>query len=587
MEKEFFVADCLEAFAAEVDDPAKGDNFSAQSLALARSTKAGDGQKARGARDDIFLIAGTPYLYIHCQKSKWSWYAPRVKDVTSFIKKRAKTSSAHRSGDEEEGRALAKIMRETTVENVAVTKRAREGEDCRPVAEVKRNRFGFGIAPKETEKEGAAAAVTGSHFQAQPQPRQPQSHRPSPPSFGIHPTTTPANRANEETRPRPSSKFGLPGLPRKRPAHGEVSDPSPPMPHPPAAASFKTAHEQLLIDKMKQNNRQAGSYDPAASVFKKSLGVARQSSFKPPFATGGANPESTAAYEQAVEYVKYMNNGGQQGDKAKLPVKAQCSGADSEDPEKKKMMSKIDAAIVIEKPDVAWSDVAGLEVAKEALKEAVIMPVRFPHMFRGKRKPWRGILLYGPPGTGKSYLAKAVATEANNSTFFSVSSADLMSKWQGESENMVKSLFEKAREHKPSIIFIDEVDSLVSARSDREDDATKRVKTEILVQMQGVGNDSDGILVLGGNSREFFGPKNDPNIGPKIGPKCHLIRTHARLGPFLGHFHYCSSVLIQLSKKQPEKWPEKRPKKHPSLLNCHPGGDEHPVGARFGDPAPI
>ena len=102
-------------------------------------------------------------------------------------------------------------------------------------------------------------------------------------------------------------------------------------------------------------------------------------------------------------------------------------------------MSKIDAAIVSEKPNVAWSDVAGLEMAKEALKEAIIMPVRFPHMFRGKRKPWRGILLYGPPGTGKSYLAKAVATEANNSTFFSVSSADLMSKWQGESENMVSS----------------------------------------------------------------------------------------------------------------------------------------------------
>ena len=130
------------------------------------------------------------------------------------------------------------------------------------------------------------------------------------------------------------------------------------------------------------------------------------------------------------------------------------SDGDGDDPEKKKMMSKIDAAIVSEKPNVAWSDVAGLEVAKEALKEAVIMPVRFPHMFRGKRKPWRGILLYGPPGTGKSYLAKAVATEADNSTFFSVSSADLMSKWQGESENMVKNLFEKAREERPSIIFI-------------------------------------------------------------------------------------------------------------------------------------
>ena len=135
------------------------------------------------------------------------------------------------------------------------------------------------------------------------------------------------------------------------------------------------------------------------------------------------------------ESMQALKNGEPSG-KVKQPAKGpDADGGD--DPDKKKMMSKIDAAIVSEKPNVAWSDVAGLETAKEALKEAVIMPVRFPHMFRGKRKPWRGILLYGPPGTGKSYLAKAVATEANNSTFFSVSSADLMSKWQGESENMV------------------------------------------------------------------------------------------------------------------------------------------------------
>lgn len=149
-----------------------------------------------------------------------------------------------------------------------------------------------------------------------------------------------------------------------------------------------------------------------------------------------------------------------------------------------------------EKPNVSWNDVAGLELAKEALKEAVILPIKFPHLFTGQRKPWRGILLYGPPGTGKSYLAKAVATESN-ATFFSVSSSDLVSKWLGESERLVKQLFQMARENKPAIVFIDEVDSLCGSRGEGESEASRRIKTEFLVQMNGVGNDMDGVLVLG------------------------------------------------------------------------------------------
>eukprot|EP00842_Homolaphlyctis_polyrhiza_P004277 jgi/Hompol1/4850/HPOL_001650-RA len=147
-------------------------------------------------------------------------------------------------------------------------------------------------------------------------------------------------------------------------------------------------------------------------------------------------------------------------------------------------------------PNVRWDDIAGLEGAKEALKEAVILPIRFPHLFTGKRTPWRGILLYGPPGTGKSYLAKAIATEAA-ATFFSVSSSDLVSKWMGESERLVKQLFQLARDNKPSIVFIDEVDSLCGSRGDGESEASRRIKTEFLVQMQGVGNDQNGVLVLG------------------------------------------------------------------------------------------
>lgn len=169
---------------------------------------------------------------------------------------------------------------------------------------------------------------------------------------------------------------------------------------------------------------------------------------------------------------------------------------DDNNEDDKKLRGALSGAILSEKPNVRWEDVAGLEGAKEALKEAVILPVKFPHLFKGNRKPTTGILLYGPPGTGKSYLAKAVATEAN-STFFSVSSSDLVSKWMGESEKLVKQLFAMARENKPSIIFIDEVDALTGQRGEGESEASRRIKTELLVQMNGVGNDSQGVLVLG------------------------------------------------------------------------------------------
>ncbi|ORY90829.1 vacuolar protein sorting-associated protein 4 [Leucosporidium creatinivorum] len=171
-------------------------------------------------------------------------------------------------------------------------------------------------------------------------------------------------------------------------------------------------------------------------------------------------------------------------------------GEDDSDADTKKLREGLASAILSETPNVRWEDVAGLEAAKESLKEAVILPIKFPHLFTGKRTPWRGILLYGPPGTGKSYLAKAVATEAK-STFFSVSSSDLVSKWMGESERLVKQLFQMARENKPAIIFVDEIDSLCGTRGEGESEASRRIKTEFLVQMNGVGNDTQGVLVLG------------------------------------------------------------------------------------------
>uniref|UniRef100_A0A674E0J2 vesicle-fusing ATPase n=1 Tax=Salmo trutta TaxID=8032 RepID=A0A674E0J2_SALTR len=203
--------------------------------------------------------------------------------------------------------------------------------------------------------------------------------------------------------------------------------------------------------------------------------------------------EALRLYQHSIQYFLHVVKYEAQGDKAKQSIRAKCAEYLDRAEKLKEYLKKKEKA----PPAKPWNDVAGLEGAKEALKEAVILPIKFPHLFTGKRTPWRGILLFGPPGTGKSYLAKAVATEANNSTFFSISSSDLVSKWLGESEKLVKNLFSLARENKPSIIFIDEIDSLCGSRSENESEAARRIKTEFLVQMQGVGNDNEGVLVLG------------------------------------------------------------------------------------------
>ena len=167
---------------------------------------------------------------------------------------------------------------------------------------------------------------------------------------------------------------------------------------------------------------------------------------------------------------------------------------DSED-----MTSKFSDCFLQGKSKLSWKDIIGLKQAKEALREAIVLPILYPQLFEGTRKPWKGILLYGPSGTGKTVLAKATSNETEGN-FISVSASNMVSKFMGESERLVKGLFDLARQKKPAIIFIDEIDSVMSARSEGENDATRRLKTEFLIQMQGVGNQDDGILVLGATS---------------------------------------------------------------------------------------
>lgn len=167
------------------------------------------------------------------------------------------------------------------------------------------------------------------------------------------------------------------------------------------------------------------------------------------------------------------------------------------DDEDDKIEGALQDIIIVEKPSVTLDEIAGLKTAKQTLREAIVLPLMRPDLFSGARRPWKGILLFGPPGCGKTLLAKATAAEVE-ATFFNVSAASIISKWLGESEKLVQTLFKLAREKQPSIIFIDEVDALAGARGGGEHDAMRRVKTELLTSMDGLSStETDRIVTVG------------------------------------------------------------------------------------------
>jgi vacuolar protein-sorting-associated protein 4 len=186
------------------------------------------------------------------------------------------------------------------------------------------------------------------------------------------------------------------------------------------------------------------------------------------------------------------------GSPAPVSIK-QASKAEQElDEDAKRLREMISDTIISERPNIMLSEVAGLEAAKQAINDAIVTPMKHPELFKGKaRQPWRGILFYGPAGCGKTLVAKAVASEVN-ATFFNVSAANIVSKWLGESERLVMTLFELARKNQPAIIFVDELDSIGISRSGDDVGGERRLKTQLLTELQGLGsNPEDRITLIG------------------------------------------------------------------------------------------
>ncbi len=194
--------------------------------------------------------------------------------------------------------------------------------------------------------------------------------------------------------------------------------------------------------------------------------------------------------------------------------------------------------VFVEKPDVKWTEIGGLNNAIQELREAVEWPLIYPEVFEEAGvEPPKGILLFGPPGTGKTLLAKAVATESE-ANFISIKGPEVMSKWVGESEKAIRELFRKARQSAPCIIFMDEVDSITPKRGGSHDsNATERVVSQLLTEIDGLSKLKNVVVVMATNRPDIIDPailrpgRTDRFISldvPNLKARKEILKIHTR-----------------------------------------------------------
>ncbi|XP_053731423.1 fidgetin-like protein 1 [Synchiropus splendidus] len=300
-------------------------------------------------------------------------------------------------------------------------------------------------------------------------------------SLFSNPSTAPQhnNQPSFLTTSNPSKRKNFYNTEGESSVRGQTSPDSGPV------SNFKSAREQFIVDQQKKHSQWQQRAPPPgmAATVKKSLGANRPrgafSKFVSPMPRqeeeGGGTRQSSSEEPQILdERLKNFEP---------------------------KIVELIMSEIMDHGPPVVWDDIAGLEFAKTTIKEIVVWPMLRPDIFTGLRGPPKGILLFGPPGTGKTLIGKCIACQSG-ATFFSISASSLTSKWVGEGEKMVRALFAIARCHQPAVIFIDEIDSLLSQRTDGEHDSSRRIKTEFLVQLDGAATAADDrILVVGATNR--------------------------------------------------------------------------------------